>query len=160
MEPTGSQLLTIAEQSLQTWKHLIQKEARMAFLSFSSKGSAHHPKAKKMATAAKNFQERHPQTACEGELQFDAAYVQEILDKKAPQAKLDGPANCFIFPDLNSGNIAYKIAQRLGGYNAYGPLLQGFSSPLMDLSRGSTVEDIYATILITALLSQDFGGTS
>lgn len=124
---------------------------RVAFLSFSTHGSAQHEAQQKMATAAKMFKSRHPRILSDGELQFDAAYVPEIAAKKCPSSPLQGQANCFIFPNLDAGNIAYKITQRLGGFNAYGPLLQGPAKPFCDLSRGSTIQDIVTSACITLI---------
>lgn len=147
--PTVKQLVDIASESVKTWQ-LVMPDAPpvVAFLSFSTKGSANHEAADKVAEAHRAFKERCPDVASDGELQFDAAIDSEIGQKKAPGSPAAGRANCFVFPDLGAGNIAYKIAQRLGGFEAYGPILQGLARPFSDLSRGSTVADILASAYI------------
>ena len=152
-EPDFEQLEAIAKQCMHTWKHLQNEKPKLAFLSFSTKGSANHPSLDKVKKAAELFQKNNPEEISDGELQFDAAWNHSIQIQKAPKSPLSGEANCFIFPDLNSGNIAYKIIQQLAGYHAFGPILQGFSKPLMDLSRGSTVQDIIYTAKIAGALS-------
>ncbi len=147
--PTVRQLVDIAVESVRTWR-LVMPETPpvVAFLSYSTKGSASHESAEKIAEAWRAFQERMPDVASDGEMQFDAAIDAEIGAKKAPGSQAAGRANCFIFPDLGAGNIAYKITQRLGGYEAYGPVLQGLSRPFSDLSRGSTVADVLVSAYI------------
>ena len=129
IEPTVEQLVDIAFESVKTWKHIYGDKAEpyLAFLSFSSKGSAKHPHAQKMVDACAMFKEKFPDIPSDGELQFDAAIDHEIGMRKAPNSPVCGKANIFIFPDLGAGNIAYKITQRLGGYRAYGPILQGLA---------------------------------
>jgi phosphate acetyltransferase len=154
IEPTLEELVDIATESKKTWESLAplaQKDVRMAFLSFSTKGSAKHRSCMKMERAAQMTQERHPGLLVDGELQFDAAYDEVISQRKAPNSPIAGQANVFIFPDLNAGNIAYKITQRLGGFAAYGPILQGLKKPYCDLSRGATVHDIVACVYINLL---------
>lgn len=149
IEPDVSQLVTIAASSVATWQRLFpQQEPAVAFLSFATKGSADHPSAQKMADAAAAFKKLHPQIIADGEFQFDAALDASIGAAKAPESVLPGKANILIFPNLDAGNIAYKVAQRLGGYRAYGPLLQGSRLPYFDLSRGTTWQDIVTTSLI------------
>lgn len=126
----------------------------VAFLSFSSKGSAQHPAAQKMQTACELFKSKMPHIDCDGELQFDAAYIAEIGQRKAKGSTVPGRANCFIFPDLSAGNIAYKITERLGGFGAYGPILQGLAKPYSDLSRGASAQDIAISALINILRSR------
>lgn len=147
--PTVKQLVDIASESVKTWRLVMPATPPVvAFLSFSTKGSASHEAAEKIAEAHRAFKERCPDVASDGELQFDAAVDAEIGRKKAPGSPAAGRANCFIFPDLGAGNIAYKITQRLGGFEAYGPVLQGLSRPFSDLSRGATVADILASAYI------------
>ena len=126
---------------------------KLAFLSFSTKESAKHPEIDKVIEAGKLFGKQNPTLVknYDYELQFDTAYVPSIQKRKAPNSNIKGNANIFIFPDLNSGNISYKIAQRLGGYLAMGPITQGLSKPVNDLSRGCTIEEIINTCAITAL---------
>jgi len=126
---------------------------KLAFLSFSTKGSAKHPEVDKVIEAGKLFAEENPNLIenYDYELQFDAAYVPSVQAQKAPESKIKGQTNVFIFPDLNSGNISYKIAQRLGGYLAMGPLIQGLAKPVNDLSRGCNVEEIINACAITAV---------
>ncbi|NRA68435.1 MAG: phosphate acetyltransferase [Pseudobacteriovorax sp.] len=152
IEPTAEQLVTIAEDSVKTFQQLFpDEEPKVAFLSFSTKGSAQHAAADKMIEAAEAFKKANPKIIADGELQFDAAFVPEVARRKSPDSSLQGDANCFIFPDLNSGNIAYKITQRLAGFDAYGPILQGGAKPYSDLSRGATSKDIFMASLITML---------
>ncbi len=124
-------------------------DPKVAFLSFSSKGSGIGPEVQKVQEATKLFQEQHPEIPCDGELQFDSAVVPSVAIQKAPASDVAGYANILIFPDLQSGNIGYKIAQRFGGFEALGPILLGLNSPINDLSRGASVEDIYKVAIIT-----------
>jgi phosphate acetyltransferase len=151
IEPTLNQLVDIASGSADTFKKITREDPVVAFLSFSTKGSAEHPAAIKMRDAASRFQELHPGIASDGELQFDAAYVASVGIRKAPGSAVPGKANCFVFPDLGAGNIAYKITQRLGDFGAYGPILQGLAKPYSDLSRGASAEDIAISCLINLL---------
>jgi phosphate acetyltransferase len=152
IDPTAAQLVDIAAATVSTFQALFPtEEPVVAFLSFSTKGSAQHPSAEKMAQAAAAFQARFPQIASDGELQFDAAFVPSIGQRKAPGSRAAGRANCFIFPDLDAGNIAYKITQRLAGFDAYGPILQGTAKPFSDLSRGASSHDIAVSGLIAML---------
>lgn len=147
--PTEKQLIDIATESVKTWSCVFPEiEPVVAFLSFSTKGSANHELQEKMAQAAAKFRDLRPDVISDGEMQFDAAFDVSIGAAKAPGSQVPGRANCFIFPDLNAGNIAYKITQRLAGYDAYGPILQGLAKPFCDLSRGSTVADIVASCYI------------
>jgi phosphate acetyltransferase len=143
IEPTVEQLVQIAHASVSTWTTLIPHiPPKVAFLSFSSKGSARHKESEKVSAAAALFKERFPDVVSDGELQFDAAFVPKVARVKAPESPIAGQANCFIFPNLNAGNIAYKLVQRLAGYRAYGPILQGLAKPFSDLSRGASVQDL------------------
>lgn len=160
IEPTAEQLSDIAQSSVTTWQQVFSVMGshmvpRVAFLSFSTKGSAEHPAAQKMSAAYGLFQRARPDIAADGELQFDAAIDPEIGARKAPGSRVAGQANCFIFPELNSGNLGYKIAQRLGGLTAIGPILQGLAKPYSDLSRGATTEDIVAAAYINLLRSSN-----
>lgn len=148
-EPDSATLAEIAYQSVQT-AQMIDLEPRVAFLSFSTKGSAKGPMVDRVAQACALFNQTYPTIAADGELQFDAAFVPEVAAKKAPTSVLKGKANIFVFPELQSGNIAYKIAQRLGGFTAVGPILQGLAKPINDLSRGANSEDVYNAAILTA----------
>lgn len=139
----------IAVVSAQTAK-MFDIDPKVALLSFSSKGSAVSPESEKVAEATKIAQELAPELPIDGELQFDAAFVSSVGKRKAPESKVAGEANVFIFPSLEAGNIGYKIAQRLGGYEALGPILQGLAKPINDLSRGCDEEDAYKLAIITA----------
>ena len=153
--PTVPQLVDIATESVRTWELLMpDTPAKVAFLSYSTKGSAKHETQARIAEAAALFKQRRPDVLSDGELQFDAAIDQEIAAKKAPGSSIGGEANCFIFPSLEAGNIACKITQRLGGFDAYGPILQGLAGAYSDLSRGSTVQDIVLSAYINILRSQ------
>lgn len=155
IEPTAEQLADIAVSSAETAKAIAGIEPRVAMLSFSTKGSGNDdkffqsvPKVQKATAIAK---EMAPDLTLDGEFQFDAAVAPEVGQLKAPDSKVAGHANVFVFPNINAGNIGYKIAQRFGGYMAVGPVCQGFAKPLNDLSRGCSVEDIVATVAVTAL---------
>ena len=128
-------------------------DPKVALLSFSTKGSAKGDMVTKVQEATKLANEMAPELPIDGEMQFDAAFVPEVGEKKAPGSKVAGHANVFIFPELQSGNIGYKIAQRFGGFEAIGPILQGLNKPVSDLSRGSNEEDIYKVAIITAAQS-------
>ena len=148
VQPNSEQLLKIAEQTVSTWNSLFSDPPNLAFLSFSTMGSAKHDSIEPIQQAVEMFKLKNPDVLCDGELQFDAAWNSDIRKKKAPNSNIKEKPNCFVFPNLHAGNIAYKITQQIGGYQAYGPLLQGFSKPLMDLSRGSTTKDIIQTAKI------------
>ncbi|MGK0552836.1 phosphate acetyltransferase [Enterococcus faecalis] len=149
VNPTAQELAEIAVDSAKT-AELFDIEPKVSLLSFSTKGSAKAPEVDKVAQATKLAQELAPQYAIDGELQFDASYVSSVAQLKAPESKVAGEATVFIFPDLQSGNIGYKIAQRLGNFEAIGPILQGLNKPVSDLSRGANEEDVYKLSIITA----------
>ena len=152
-EPNSEQLASIAYEASKMHKLISNQEPRVAFLSFSTMGSAQHYKVKRMQDATKLFKKKYPNILNEGELQFDAAINPVVANKKIQNSVLNGKANIFIFPDLSSGNIAYKITQYLAGYNAWGPLLQGFKKPIHDLSRGCSIDDIVCVSSIAAVQS-------
>lgn len=152
IQPDENQLAQLCKDSVDTFQSLFPGETpKVAFLSFSTKGSAQDESTLKMIKACEIFRKNYPQIAADGELQFDAAIVPAIGKRKAPGSEVAGDANIFIFPDLNAGNIAYKITQRLAGFDAFGPILQGGAKPYSDLSRGASTDDIYTAALITSL---------
>ncbi len=151
-EPTDEQLVDIALASAEQYRRMTNEQPRVAFLSFSSHGSAKHPRAERMRDAAARVKAKKPDLVVDGELQFDAATVPEVAAQKVPKSEVAGRANVFIFPSLEAGNIAYKVAQRLGGYTALGPLLQGLGGGWHDLSRGCSAEDIYQVALVGTAL--------
>ena len=152
-DPTAAQLAEIGWGAVQTWRSLLTEGPRVAFLSFSTKGSAEHPLVDKVREATTLFQNAHPEVPADGELQLDAALVPTVGLKKAPGSRVAGDANILVFPDLNSGNIGYKLTQRLANATALGPLMQGLRRPVQDLSRGCSASDIVETAAITVLLS-------
>lgn len=149
-EPNAQQLAEIAFATAETTKSITGFDPRIAMLSFSTKGSAKHSAVDKVKEAADIVHKSHPELIVDGELQADAAIVDNIALKKAPDSVVKGKANVLIFPNLESGNIAYKLVQRLGRAEAIGPILQGLAAPINDLSRGCSVEDIVNMIAITA----------
>ena len=125
-------------------------DPKIAMLSFSTKGSASHDRVTMVAEATKMAKEKNPEMAIDGELQFDAAFVESVAKKKAPGSEVAGHANVFVFPNIEAGNIGYKIAQRFGGFEAIGPILQGLNAPVNDLSRGCVEDEVYSLAIITA----------
>ncbi|MEF3318255.1 phosphate acetyltransferase [Peptoniphilus grossensis] len=125
-------------------------DPKIAMLSFSTKGSASHERVTMVAEATKMAKEKNPDMAIDGELQFDAAFVESVAKKKAPGSEVAGHANVFVFPNIEAGNIGYKIAQRFGGFEAIGPILQGLNAPVNDLSRGCSEDEVYSLAIITA----------
>jgi phosphate acetyltransferase len=152
-EPTSEQLTDIAASAAENFRKLTGEDPRVAFLSFSTRGSASHSSVDKVRSAFERFRLVRPDVLADGELQFDAATVPSVADRKASDSVLKGNSNVLIFPDLNAGNIAYKITQRLGGAVALGPILQGLAKPYCDLSRGCTADDIVLVAAITSLMS-------
>ncbi len=155
IEPSAEELCDIALASADTAKKIAGIEPRVAMLSFSTKGSGNDAKfydtVTKVQKATELAKAAAPDLALDGEFQFDAAVAPEVGELKAPGSKVAGHANTFIFPNINAGNIGYKICQRMGGWMAIGPVCQGFAKPLNDLSRGCNVDDIVATVAVTAL---------
>lgn len=149
-DPTAEQLAEIAVSTGKTTRAIAGIEPKIAMLSFSTKGSAQHPMVDKVAKATKIAQEMAPDMMIDGEMQADAAIIESIGIKKAPESKIAGQANVLVFPDLQSGNIAYKLVERMAGAQAVGPVLQGMAAPINDLSRGCSVSDIVNLVAITA----------
>ena len=153
--PDADQVSEIAISSAKSFKTLIGAEPKIAMLSYSTYGSAKNPLVDKMVEATRLAKEKRPDLALDGEMQFDAAVVKSVAEQKAPGSKVAGQANVLVFPDLNAGNIGYKLVQRLAKAEAYGPILQGISKPVNDLSRGCVAEDIAGVVAITAIQAQD-----
>ena len=154
IDPNAQELAEIAVNTAET-AAIFGIDPKVALLSFSTKGSAKAPQVDKVQEAVRLAKEIAPDVAIDGELQFDAAFVAETAAIKAPDSPVAGQANVFVFPDLQSGNIGYKIAQRLGMFEAIGPVLHGLNAPVNDLSRGSSAEDIYKLSIITAAQALD-----
>ena len=152
--PNPDQLSEIAISSSKSFEQLVQKEPKVAMLSYSSHGSAHSELTEKVIEATNLLKEKEPNLIADGELQLDAAIIPEVAASKAPTSPLKGEANVLIFPNLDAGNIGYKLVQRLGKAEAYGPLCQGIAKPVNDLSRGCSAEDIAGVIAITAVQAQ------
>ena len=150
--PTSEQLTDIAYMTALNAQSILDIEPRIAFLSFSTKGSAEHPDIEKVRMAFQLFSERYPTISADGELQVDAALIPSIAERKAPQSPIKGTANILIFPDLDAGNIAYKITERLAHAKAIGPIVQGLKKPYCDLSRGCSTQDIIDVSLICAVM--------
>lgn len=154
--PGVDDLEAIAVSSAKSFEQLVKKQAKIAMLSYSTYGSAKSELTEKMVNATKQIKENHPELSVDGELQLDAAIVPEIAKSKAPGSDVAGQANVLVFPDLNAGNIGYKLTQRLGKAEAYGPLCQGIARPVNDLSRGCSSDDIVGVVAITAVQAQQY----
>ena len=154
IKPTAEEIAEIAVETARCGEKF-GIDPKVAFLSYSTLGSGHGVDVDKMREATRLAKEKDPTLACEGELQFDAAVSGRVARTKCPGSEVAGHANTFIFPDINAGNIGYKIAQRLGNFDAYGPILLGLNAPINDLSRGCNGEEVYSMAIITAALADD-----
>lgn len=154
INPTADELSEIAIASAETWRSLMSEEPKVAMLSFSTMGSAKGDVPTKVQEATRLANEKAPELALDGDLQLDAALVKSVAKLKAPDSKVAGNANILIFPDLEAGNIGYKLVQRFACAEAYGPILQGIAKPVNDLSRGCSAEDIVGVVAITAVQAQ------
>ena len=152
IDPSEDELVEIASETVQCAK-IFGVDPKVAFLSYSTFGSGKGPAVDKMRNAAEKAKVAMPEVPIEGELQFDAAVSPRVAETKCPDSKVAGYANTFIFPDISAGNIGYKIAQRLGSFEAYGPILLGLNSPINDLSRGCNAQEVYSMAIITAALA-------
>ena len=152
--PTAEELVEIAYSSSESFEQLVGKESKVAMLSYSTKGSAKSELTEKVINATNMIKEKYPKMKVDGELQLDAAIVPTVGKSKAPDSNIAGTANTLIFPNLDAGNIGYKLTQRLGKAEAYGPLCQGIAKPVNDLSRGCSSQDIAGVIAITAVQAQ------
>ncbi len=152
IDPTEDELVEICKETVDCAK-AFGVDPKVAFLSFSTKGSAKSPSVTKMQNAAKKAQEKYPEIPIDGELQFDAAVSPRVARNKTPDSPVAGHANTFIFPNIDAGNIGYKIAQRMGNFEAYGPILLGLNAQINDLSRGCNAIEVYSMAIITASLA-------
>ena len=152
-DPTAEQLADIAITTAENHERITGEQPRVAMLSFSTKGSAQHASVEKVQRATGLVRQRLPDLVIDGELQLDAAVVPSVAKQKCPGSPIEGNANVLIFPDLNSGNIGYKIAERMGGARAFGPIVQGLRKPCFDLSRGCSVDDIVNVVAINVVLA-------
>jgi len=155
IDPTAEELATIAASTAETARTLLGYEPKVAMLSFSTKGSAKHANVDKVREAYEMVREAHPELQVDGELQADAALIESVGQLKSPGSTVAGHANVLIFPDLQSGNIGYKLVQRLAGAEAIGPICQGLAKPVNDLSRGCSVSDIVSLVALTAVQAQN-----
>lgn len=156
-DPNPEQLADITVSTAASYRQVTGCDPAVGLLSFSSRGSAKHPAVEKVRAAVQLVKQRCPDLVIDGELQFDAAYVPSVAMKKVPDSPLAGAANVFVFPSLEAGNIGYKIAERMGGYTAVGPMIQGLRLPMHDLSRGCSVEDIIDVTLVANKMARGEG---
>ncbi|MDY0071085.1 MAG: phosphate acetyltransferase [Thauera sp.] len=155
VDPDAEELSEIAMAAADSARNLLEEDPRVAMLSFSTSGSAKHAAVDKVTTAAERVKAMRPELAIDGDVQLDAAIVAEIANRKLPDSQVKGRANVLIFPNLEAGNIGYKLAERVGGAVAIGPLLQGLAKPANDLSRGCSAEDVFHVIAVTVAQAQD-----